>query len=793
MSQLFRSFRKRQKVWLAILGVMLMIAFAFASVSSYNFRDNTATQDPVVVSTKYGEISESEIKRMQQVRGNINQFLARLMQLTAVGIKEQKLLPNLDDQQVMRLLERQLQELGMLRPVSESSVIDQLLIQQKAAELGVVVSDKTINQFLRRVTMDVVTDDQMRELLRSMNLTQGRLFDGLRGQLAAGFMETLINDPIDSLPPAQRWELFRRLRQTATAEVLPVKVEDFMGQVPEPTTAELQALFEEYKDKPAHPGSPDPGFYQQVTAQFQYAKADFETLMKVAEASVTEAEIAEFYEKNKQLIPYTDADPPVEEEEKSEAKPTTDEPTTESPAGDDAADENKPSETPPAEGTPDEEPATPPASESDTNATEPDAQPAGAEPAADEPSQQPQASLRTTPASAAEETLHGHAGDDLLLAQADTAADPRVTSIGDSGPLLGGTAHGDAIATPAPLTFDEQMDALAEQWSLPTDLRGGPRPEFEPLWKVEKRIRQQLAFQRVFKESETQFTQLRDQMTAFYDEHYEEFQKFNEALRDGTELPKPPKFDMEAAVKAFPGLTAHLSPLLTAEEMQFQTDIGKSAVEQQPFRTFAYQSLRPFFVRQSQDSLGNLYLFWKVNETKEYIPTFEQAREKVLHAWKLREARKLALARAEELANRARTEKKSLKETFAGDAGLEVTNTGPFSWLTYGSVPAGMSPNQPPRISQVQGVESAGADFMRTVFQLEPSEIGVALNYPESIAYVVQLETSSPSETVLRETFMVENFSRYSMAAQFDRQELFQAWAKQLTDEAGLDWERMAR
>jgi hypothetical protein len=772
MSQLFRSIRKRQKTWLAVLGVMCIIAFTVGSVATLDFRSGGASQDPVVVTTKYGDISESEIQQMLQARTILNQFMLRLVQETATAIKQEKVRPDLTDQQLYQFLERQLQSLGMLRPASETSVIEQLIVQRKAADLGVVVSDTTINEFLRRVTMNMITADQLRTLLSSMNLTQGRLFDGLRGQLMAAYMEKLMADPIGSAPPAQRWELFRRLRQTATAEVLPIKVEDFVGQVPEPSTAELQAFFEEYKDKPAIPGSPDPGFYQEVKAQFQYAKADLEALMKVAESTVTEAEVVEYYEKNKQRFPYTDADPPAEEEEKKDdAAPAEGQPAADTPAGEGAAEENKPSEVAPSSETP--------ASESSENPAAPSAPAAGAAPAA-APAPEPQTSLRAAPSNAAREELRGHAGDDLLLAQVDE-------------PVFGTGAD---VATPsAPLTFDEQMDRLTNEWQLPTDLRSGPRPEFEPLWKMEKRIRQQLAFERVFKDNEGHFAELREKMTTFYDEHYEEFQKFNEALRDGKELPTPPKFDMETAVKAYPGLTAHESPLLSAVEMQVETDIGKSAVdgvERQPFGIVAYQSLRPFFVRQSQDFFGSRYLFWKIAETKEFIPTFEQMKDEVVRAWKLREARKLALARAEELANRARSEKKSLKEVFAGDAGLEVTDTGPFSWLTYGSVPVGLTPNQPPRLSQVPGVDTPGPDFMRAVFHLEPSEIGMAMNHPETVVYVVQLETSSPSETVLRETFMVENFGRYAIAAQFDRQELSQAWSKQFIEDAGLDWERMA-
>lgn len=767
MSQLFRSFRKRQKIWLAVLGVMLMIAFTFAGIVTMDTPSAGPAQDPVVVSTKYGDVTESQIQRMLQARTIVNQFLLKLMQETAVAVRREKALPDLNDQQLSRLLEGQMRQFGMLAPATEASVIQQVVLQKKAAELGVVVSDMSVNEFLRRVSLNMLTTEQLRGLLDSMNLTQSRLFDGLREQLMVSYMEKITSDPIRSLPPAMRWELFRRTNETATAEVLPIKVEDFVGQVPEPSEAELQAFFEEYKDQPAIPGDPEPGFYQQAKAQFQYAKANLEELMKATEASVTEEEINDYYEKNKQRFPYTDFDPPAEEEPQEEAagegeKPAED--ATEAPAAETPADGAAPAETP----------AETPAAENTEGNTE--SSPASEAPPTEEQPAEGEAAPQSQSQLPAQESLliAGQAGDDLL-AQADTV-DVQLDAT-DSNPL----------------TFDEQLNRLAEEWSLPSDLRGGPRPEFEPLWKVEKRIRQQLAFERIYKDAEDAFSQLREKMTAFYDEHYEEFQKYNLALRDETEPPVPPKFDMAAAIKDNPGLSAHETPLLSAVEMQIETDIGKSVVERQPFGIVAYQGLRPFFVRESQDFLGNRYLFWKIGESKEFVPTFEQVKDEVTRQWKLREARKLAQAHADELANRARESKKTLKEFFAGDAGKEVVHTGPFSWLTHGSVPVGMTPNQPPRLGTVGGVSDAGQDFMRTVFHLQPGEIGVAMNQPEDTVYVVQLESTTPSEVVLRETFMVENFARYLPSTQIDRQELSSAWSTQITKEAGVDWERMAK
>ena len=163
---------------------------------------------------------------------------------------------------------------------------------------------------------------------------------------------------------------------------------------------------------------------------------------------------------------------------------------------------------------------------------------------------------------------------------------------------------------------------------------------------------------------------------------------------------------------------------------------------------------------------GNLYLFWKTEETKDRVPKFDDpgVREQVLQAWKLIRARPLGLKAAESLAAEARKAKKSLKQAFAGRPDLQVVMPPPFSWITFGNVPLGSAPNAA-RISEVSGVDYAGEEFMQTVFHLEPGQIGVALNAPQNVAYVIQLTDLSPSHDVLWKQFEVDDFSKYAPAA----------------------------
>jgi hypothetical protein len=212
-----------------------------------------------------------------------------------------------------------------------------------------------------------------------------------------------------------------------------------------------------------------------------------------------------------------------------------------------------------------------------------------------------------------------------------------------------------------------------------------------------------------------------------------------------------------------------------------------------PVYAYAFQSLAKFHPETSIDMLGDVYLFWKTDETKDLVPKFEDkgVRNEVLRAWKMIQARSLAMKEAESIAAEARKTRKTLKETLADRPGMPIIMPPPFSWMTFGNVPMGSAPNAA-RNSDVVGVAYAGDDFMRTVFRLEPSQIGTAFNEPKTVAYVIQLDEFTPSHKVLWKEFEVDDFSKYEPAAREDQRQAYQAWLDEIKTSAGLKWERKA-
>jgi len=289
---------------------------------------------------------------------------------------------------------------------------------------------------------------------------------------------------------------------------------------------------------------------------------------------------------------------------------------------------------------------------------------------------------------------------------------------------------------------------------------------------------------------------------------------------------------LEALAKQY-GLQYRKTPL--AAEWQFRRDYRDLAQAQIAGREsviqFLYYQGRPLLQAALAQDVDSYYLFWKLEDAKEAIPSWdyseaerlekeaekaaqqgkdqeaaalrqqaqrarkdtEQVRQEVLRAWKMDQARSLARNRAAQLAELARKTGRSLQEALAKEPGVTVLESGPFSWLTHGTIsPRLFMQAPPPRISDVPHVEAAGEEFMEAVFRLQPGETAVAFNRPQTVAYVVRVKSFEPSQEVLWKMFLAEPYADYSSVAVFDQQKIRSAWMEELKRSIGFRWERTA-
>jgi len=319
-------------------------------------------------------------------------------------------------------------------------------------------------------------------------------------------------------------------------------------------------------------------------------------------------------------------------------------------------------------------------------------------------------------------------------------------------------------------------------------------PKYEPLEKVRESIRNFIASEKVRAEMENRLAKLNAEMRRYASERV-----LYGARKDSDPTLQPPReLDFEALAKAN-GLGVMKTESVSAFEVK-RYDIGNSykSIEDRrmptgerriPFTEIAYNENLPLFrpADITFDDEGNHYLFWKVADAPEEVPTLEQARPQVIRAWKLIQARKLALKEAERLAAEARKSGKPLAES-SPEKG-KVQKVGPFTWMTTGNVPFDPIASRP-RISEIEGVPNAGRDFMREVFRMSPGETGAAMDAPQETAYVIRLEKLDPSREDLENEFAVVDARKYMAAAEADRREMYLRWLEGLEREAGLKWHR---
>lgn len=821
MASPFAVFRKRQKAMLVLLGVLLMLAFLVVPIVMQLLDETSTVRNPLVVSTRYGDVFASDLERLRRQRQLANAFLSQA-QAEANSTRAVA------------------QPFGA--PTDESLLLN-MLLTRKAAEMGIVVSDEAVHEFIREETENRVDRQNILALLRHLGTSWSAVQEALRGELLADRVRQLLFAELPAgaptwyweqyyvfqapamVPPQLRWDYYRRFYQQASIEAIGIPVERFLDKTSQPSRAELEEFFNKYRDKPYVIGSPDPGFYQPKRAKFEYLKVDFNTYFEKAKAAATDEQLRAYYEEHKQDYPYqrfmTEPPSPAIEEPANEdtpektddpaapegeqpdekTKPSNDEPADapkeNPPAKDDSPDKNdspdkpkasddtsgKPGDQPPAEEgaarplpgdellalADSEAPAAeaaaenePPAAADDGNAPQPAK--SSNEDAADKAPPQPAAS-----------SPDGEQPTDEKPADDESTEEPPADKPSDESSAEGKPADDKPATPPAPKQPKEPVP-----YPLEDDILQGPDPEHAPFWQVKDRVRDDFARQQAQREVDEVMQQIRQPMDVYY------------RLRLQETSPPPPDFTLEELAAKHPGVSAHRTELISAQEAGEYTDIGKSVVDRgAPFVVFAYQNLLEYTPQAARDNNGNGYVFWLLEQKQAFVPEFtdEGIAAEVERQYRLIQARQLAQQAAEEMAAKARQEHLSLAEVFPNE---KVIQPPAFSWLSItGEVFQGRAL---PPLGNVEGVERPGNHFMETVFNLSPGGVGVALNNPQTVVYVVRLRSKTPSDAELRNSFVTDRFASLfsNQAASIQKLDLLQNWHQALLEEARVVWHRPA-
>jgi hypothetical protein len=772
MASPFATFRKRQKLWMAITCLLAIIAFVFLpNMGSLLGRNPEGHVDLVVVKTKkYGDLRLSDLSTLRWKKQKVRAVLTELVQ-AVVG----------DPTRAENIVT------SVFGSAADDQVIDTWLKVRRAQELGMVVSDETITRFLENWTQKRVPLDKIRAAIgRTPPVSDAQFFDLLRDELLAQrlvdtFRPSILigNEPIAT--PSQRWDWFNRVNRKAVIEAVPFAVANYADEVKTPSEEVLKKFFDENKNTLPDPTSPNPGFRRPQKAAIEYFKADVAQFA----AKVSDAEVLREYEKNKdeydrsfkirpprrparQQAPDQASNIKKANEPKPEPKanqnPTKAKPSVVEPK----KDLTTPKETPRAE---QKKPAV------DTKQTAPKGAPK-AEPK--EPNKTPDSKGASSATSRSPFML-------TALQQADKSADtppkPPAASQTAVKPVPPPKTETPAVKPEKPAAKEQQNPAVKTAAAEKTiEDRLDELPD-----ALKKAIRRQFALERI----QQVFEDLRKPVEG-YQQDCRKYDSEKIRLEHAKKkVPSPPSSLALQKLAKENGLSLDHSKLLTIWQAQDAsiTDIGTSLIgNSAPVWAYIYQSPK----YRSLESLGGnaAYLLWKSEDVREYTPKFDDkgVHDEVLHSWKTVQARSLAKKAAKSLADEANRVGKPLKEVLKNRPDLRVVLPPQFSWITISQVALTSTQRPQPRLSPVAGVPMAGEDFMTTVFQLEPGQADVVFNNPQTLVYVVRPSEFTPSYEVRWKLFLYDSFPTYAAAGSPDERKVFQAWGEEIKESAGFEW-----
>ncbi|QEG34930.1 hypothetical protein [Bythopirellula goksoeyrii] len=790
MASPFRYFRKHQKAFLAIAAVIAMFVFVIGDAMFGYIGQSGDSSNPraIVAEWKGGSLNGQELASLTQRRYFLSEFLKRLRMTGAQKIIEEggtPMMPSVPD--------FVLPESTTSRDVQVGVVTTRILADQ-AKKAGMTVSDGMINQFLKETSFRRVSDQDIMRLLSSVQqgdprYLEDQLFSGLRELLLGNTYFGSFASNVRNVLPEQRWEDWRHINERIALQAVAVPASEFVAEVPDPSEAELLAFYEQYKDNVpgivhlvlgAQLPAPDPGFKVPRRVKLNYILGDVNSWRDKYRDSITDEEIADYYERNKRTLFSTKGASKFDdslfnsdsENEAPKSGEAEDAEEIEETAGNDEAD------APITEESADES-----AGETEEAIIEEEAD---TEDVSDDVSE---IELEADPPAAPGEDESGNVSSRVKMRL--VAFQENLESSDDSEAEEGSeTQDSDTTETASDDRSTEESSSEADTQEAEEDSKASDENlEFEPLEDVKDSIRDKLATDKAVLE-------LKDKIESIYGELQSEYNPYGfdvvSARTNEEEIPAPPK-DLtnlkERAAEA--GLISEETLLVSQRELA-DTFVGK-AIDAQTNRQYVVQavfsSLATYEPFLAQDLDGNWYLVTKTQDVPEEVPAFEDIRSEVMAAWKQQEAAKLALKKAEEIAKDCEEAGSSLAKFDYGKS-YDVVTTDLFSWLTFGST---AEIERGPRLGEAPPLEAVGPEFMKEAFELEDKEVAAVLNYDQTIAYVIQLDRKERPEDELHQLFLTEANTWYGgqvmTMARWQNQQ--RQVLEQLTERVGLDLEKL--
>ncbi len=835
MASPFAFFRKNQRAWMAAIVVVAIFSFVILPNFDQSNRSETRRNSQTLISWKGGKIDAEHLQKMQQT----HLWTYRIFSKLANEVVQAGGTPNVPG----FAMGPQGLDIGIEQP-NDQSALQIRLFGEAARKHGVVVDDKTIDQFIQKFCDRKVSGKRFDEIVREQGggglLSKFDMYQFLRDEISKQLLVQMGYAGISSsmqpiVSPSKNWMNYQKFQQRTKIEAYPVFVDNFLAKVTnKPSEQELRAIYDKGKDLLQQPNSPEPGFRQYYRTNIEFLVADQEAFRKEEEAKLSEDFLKETYEKRvaeqgaykvpveeaKPTEPASTTEKPTEVkaegapstemkpvDAKGDAKPTS-EPNTDTPVSDSKADKpaaDKPAADKPAEDKPadDKKPATdksnakkksktknknaepakepePKTSSNELSKNPPVRLVAFQAEAADKPVAEVTAEV---PATVAKETVAKETVAKETVAQ--ETKEPGVAAL-KSEPAKSDIAPN---ADPASATITAETKPQEEAADAKKDSDKPMRTKtFE---EVREDLRRELALEPAQKRMQAAISEVREAME-LYSNQLSLFQTGDK--KDPTNVaPVMPDLKSLGDKVGFAfGRTGMVDPIRVGS-----LPIGRSfmRIEGMRFDSFTRQvfdnRLRLFQVAESQTISSQTFVFWKTEEAVSRVPAFDEVRDEVVKAWNLAEARKLATKAAEELAG-------SINSTTESDVWSKVLDP---SLLPLVLKPASFTYLQPMsngndggQLSVVDQIALPGQAFMDKAFTTPNGKASVALDATQQKCFVIRVLERTPSDEEMLRDFERAPMNRgvQSLASQ-QVQMSASRWFDSLIRDMNLDMSKLGQ
>lgn len=815
MQSPFKIFRKHQKVVMAVMVFVALILFGIGDTLMKMVGNTGGPQgSKVVVATNIGKLTQLQMHNLMQQRKIIHRFvqMAYIRSHPPQNRQQEAMLPYMANYAS--------QQFGF-GPISEEAILRAWLYRHEARKLGIVVTDKQVEDYIDSFTDRKLSTKKFNEILREMQIGAKELFDMAREELQA-VTAFRMKQPVIVSSPEKYWEYYQGLKTRQKIEVVALPVKEFTGQISDPSDAQIAKLFEKHKEdvEQAFEGEFKPGFRQPRRVKLQYLEITFSEIEAQARAAgpVTEKEIDEYYESKKDIdIRLQELDNSLNDDaspidpgfapEKDETMPEDEADSEDKPK--EEPDKNEPRKDEP--GKPGEDAAQSPADESKSK---------------DSPSGEKPEDAKSTDVKP--DCTPGVDDDakDKAPADADKAAKPPAEDATGSGKA----AAKEPVQPESPEEKSKDADDK-EEGSQEMEEDAAPQgPSLNPgkasphkVPKIKYKtldddlrevIRESIFQERAHKAMKDLVARTRDAMSkvAAGFAVSSEVKLTDPDAKQLEKLQGLAEAELRKIAETF-GLKFGQTPLVSDQELSEIPGLGKaqepggsdrrfgdstSIVEQ----AFTGDALCRVFESEAN---SDIYLCWKVGDVSMHVPDLREkgVREQVVAAWKRIEALPLARKRAEELAQRARKNDKSFEEalsgeTVTGDAqatALTVDESKEFSFWREPAVADPFNRRQlPVQLDDPGVVKNPSRKFMQVVFnELGEGDVGVVLNGDATIYYVVKVTSRHPAEReAFKDVVLFSQNSPYAELAQLDQQFIRMDNDERLMEKYAIKWHNLA-